>query len=208
MITMTKKKKKKNSNLDQSFWEDRYINQEIGWDIGHISTPIKTYIDQLTNYNLKILIPGAGNSYEAEYLWKKGFKHVYLLDIAKAPLENFKIRVPNFPEEQIIHSDFFKLKATFDLVIEHTFFCAINPNLRIDYANKMNEIIKKEGKLVGLFFNFELTNEGPPFGGCKTEYIRAFSKYFKIKTLEPAFNSIKPRHNRELFFIFEKTSKA
>lgn len=198
----------KNNNITLNFWEDRYTKNETGWDIGHISTPIKNYIDQLTNFNLKILIPGAGNSYEAEYLWKKGFKNVYLLDITKVPLANFKTRVPDFPEEQIIHSDFFKLNDAFDLVIEQTFFCAINPNLRNDYAHKMNEIIKNNGKLVGLFFDFELTQQGPPFGGCKTEYINTFSKYFKIKTLKTALNSIKSRHNKELFFIFEKTSKA
>ena len=198
----------KNNNITLNFWEDRYTKNETGWDIGHISTPIKNYIDQLTNFNLKILIPGAGNSYEAEYLWKKGFKNVYLLDITKVPLANFKTRVPDFPEEQIIHSDFFKLNDAFDLVIEQTFFCAINPNLRNDYAHKMNEIIKNNGKLVGLFFDFELTQQGPPFGGCKREYINTFSKYFKIKTLKTALNSIKSRHNKELFFIFEKTSKA
>lgn len=33
--------------------------------------PLKVYFDQLTNKDLKILIPGGGNSHEAEYLLKK-----------------------------------------------------------------------------------------------------------------------------------------
>ena len=36
-----------------------------------------------------------------------------------------------------------------------------------------------------------------------SEYLDLFSKTFQIKTLEKAYNSIKPRQNRELFFIFE-----
>jgi hypothetical protein len=49
--------------LTKEYWENRYINQEIGWDVGEITTPLKTYIDQLENKKLRILIPGGGNSY-------------------------------------------------------------------------------------------------------------------------------------------------
>ena len=193
--------------MNKTFWESRYSENRTGWDIGYISTPIKTYIDQLTNKDLKILIPGAGNSYEAEYLWKKGFKNVFIVDIARQPLNNFKKRLPEFQEEQLINKDFFELNDSFDLIIEQTFFCAIQPNLREDYSIKINELLKKNGKIVGLLFNFDLTNEGPPFGGNKTEYINLFSSVFNIKTLEKSYNSIKPREDKELFFIFEKNNQ-
>lgn len=190
--------------LNKSFWEHRYRENKTGWDLGHVSLPIQTYIDQLTSKDLKILIPGAGNSYEAEYLWKKGFKNVFVLDIANQPLINFKKRVTKFPDKQLINKDFFELKNSFDLIIEQTFFCALQPTLRKNYSNKMNELLKENGKLVGLLFNFELTKEGPPFGGSKTEYLNLFSSVFKIKTLEKSYNSLKPREDIELFFIFEK----
>lgn len=192
------------NKLDRKFWEQRYKDHQTGWDIGYASTPIKDYIDQLTNTELKILIPGAGNGYEAEYLWEKGFKNVYILDIAHQPLKNLKNRAPHIPDKHFIQQDFFELNDTFDLIIEQTFFCAINPELRQKYANKMAELIKSNGKLVGLLFDFELTQEGPPFGGSIKEYVTYFEKQFKIITLERAYNSIKPREDKELFFIFEK----
>ena len=43
-------------DLNKNFWDLRYQNNEIGWDIGYISTPLKKYIDQLTDKNIKILI--------------------------------------------------------------------------------------------------------------------------------------------------------
>lgn len=58
--------------------------------------------------------------------------------------------------------------------------------------------------MVGLLFDFPLTEEGPPFGGSKSEYIVLFEPYFSIKTLEKAYNSIKPRENKELFLIAVK----
>ena len=192
------------TELNKDYWDEKYAENKTGWNIGYISTPIKNYIDQLSDTSLKILIPGAGNSYEAEYLWNKGFRNLFILDISKQPLFNFKKRVTDFPDTQLIHKDFFEAEGTFDLIIEQTFFCALDPKLRRNYAIKMSDLLSNKGKLVGLLFDFELTVEGPPFGGDKEEYITYFKDLFKIKILERSYNSIKPRMNRELFFIFEK----
>jgi SAM-dependent methyltransferase len=189
--------------LNSNYWESRYQKKEIGWDAGKITTPLKEYIDQLTNRDLKILIPGAGNGYEFDYLIQKGFKNIYVVDLAPTPLENIRNRNPQL-KENIIQTDFFKLNQKFDLIIEQTFFCALNPNLRSNYVLKMLELLNPGGKIAGLLFNFPLTEDGPPFGGSLEEYKYLFSETFKIKTLEKAYNSIKPRANKELFFIFDK----
>ncbi|MDG4714260.1 methyltransferase domain-containing protein [Winogradskyella marincola] len=194
----------KKNKLDKDYWENRYSKDETGWNIGYASTPIEKYISQLQDKSIKILIPGAGNSFEAELLWNKGFNNTYVLDFAKQPIENFKNRVSTFPHKQLLHQDFFELNQTFDLIIEQTFFCALNPNLRKQYVEKMFQLLNPKGKLAGLLFDFPLTESGPPFGGSFNEYETAFSKYFKIKTLERATNSIKERQGKELFFIFER----
>ena len=190
-------------NLNKDFWEKRYETNETGWDVGEITTPLKDYIDQIENKDLKILIPGAGNGYEFDYLISKGFKNVWVVDIAKQPLENLASRNPEF-KNNFIESDFFELDQQFDLIIEQTFFCALDPIMRSNYVDKMYSLLNNEGKLFGLLFDFELTEVGPPFGGCKEEYIELFKEKFNLKVLERAYNSIKPREGRELFFIFEK----
>lgn len=188
--------------LNKEYWENRYVNKETGWAIGKISTPIKEYIDQLTNKELKILIPGAGNGFEFDYLIENGFKNVYVVDIAKQPLEEIALRHPNY-RSHLVENDFFELNDKFDLILEQTFFCALDPDWRNLYAHKMFNLLNKNGKIAGLLFNFPLTSEGPPFGGSIEEYISTFESKFKIITLENCYNSIKPRENRELFFIFE-----
>lgn len=190
-------------HMDKTYWEARYTSEQTGWNIGYVSTPLKAYFDQLTDKTLKILIPGAGNSYEAEYLWSIGFKNVYVLDFAKQPLQHFKERVPDFPDNQLLHSDFFALNDNFDLIIEQTFFSALNPNLRTQYVSQMSQLLKPNGKLVGLLFNSEFDKAGPPFGGSLSDYQSLFKTNFKIKVLEPSINSIKERQGKELFFIFE-----
>ncbi len=193
---------------EENYWTDRYEASQTGWDIGYASTPIKTYIDQLQDKNLKILIPGAGNAYEAEYLWKKGFEHVFVLDISKIPLKAFQKRNPDFPASQLLQQNFFEHSSTYDLIIEQTFFCSFVPTdeNRTAYAKHMASLLGPNGKLVGVWFDFPMSSdmEKRPFGGNKSLYLRYLSRYLKPLLFEPCYNSIPPRQGKELFGIFIK----
>src|SRR5690554_573212 len=193
-----------NLKLDESFWSEKYLDGHTGWDIGYVSTPLKEYIDQLTDKELKILIPGGGNSYEAEYLFENGFTNVSVIDISKIPLENLLKRVPSFPKKNLLHFDYFELEETYDLIIEQTFFCALNPEIRKEYVQKTHQLLKPNGKLVGLLFNIPLNNDKPPFGGNELEYRSLFEEKFIIDIMETAYNSIPQRAGNELFVYMRK----
>ena len=190
--------------LNKEYWSSRYRQNDVPWDAGTITRPLKTYIDQLIDKELKILIPGVGNGHELTYLFESGFKNVYGLDLSEAALNNFKAKNPSFPEQQLIEEDFFQHNDTYDLILEQTFFCAITPELRPLYAEKAHQLLNENGTLAGVLFRFPLTEKGPPFGGNKKEYERLFKRKFKIKVLEECYNSIKPRQNNELFIIIKK----
>jgi hypothetical protein len=193
--------------LNGIYWENRYQQGDTGWDIGSASTPIISYCQQLPNKNLRILIPGCGNAHEVETLLNLGFTNITVLDFAESPLKNIAARNSLALEQgklQLVCDDFFAHKGEYDLILEQTFFCAIHPSQRPDYAKHMHALLVQTGTLAGLLFNFELTQAGPPFGGSLQNYEEIFAPYFTIKTLEPCYNSIKPRLNRELFFILQK----
>lgn len=190
--------------LDEAYWSQRYAQQETGWDTGGITAPLKAYVDQLTDKNSTILIPGAGNAHEAEYLFKAGFPNVFVCDLAIEPLQNLSARCPGFPKTQLLHANFFDVQHTFDLVIEQTFFCAIDPSLRPAYYAKMAELLKPGGRLVGLMFS-KVGDGPPPFGGSKEEYLGYIqAEPFRIHTFEDCYNSIKPREGRELFVNLQR----
>lgn len=46
-----------NQFLSQEYWNNRYLQHQTGWDIGTVSTPLKEYIDQLSDKQISILIP-------------------------------------------------------------------------------------------------------------------------------------------------------
>jgi thiopurine S-methyltransferase len=191
---------------DKNYWDKQYEENLTGWNIGYVSTPIKDYIDQLSNKSLKILIPGAGNAYEAEYLHKNGFQNVFILEFSDEPISNLLKRCPEFPITNIIKEDFFYHVGQYDLIIEHTFFSSLNISTREQYVNKTHELLRKKGKLVGLLFAIKFGNPFPPYGGHKDDYRKLFRDKFHIKTLKIAHNSIKPRANNEYFIIFEKNN--
>ena len=202
------KKNEANPNELEDYWTKRYEDQSTGWDIGDVSEPIRCYVDQLDDKSITVLIPGAGNAYEAEYLYRAGFKNTFIVDVSELPLINFKKRVPDFPSDQIIHGDFFKLEGSFDLIIEQTFFCSFPPidNNRTNYMQKMHDLLNLNGKLVGLWFNIPFSGDldKRPFGSTKLEYEELFSTHFDLLTFEEAHNSIAPRLGQELFGILRK----
>lgn len=189
-----------------AYWSSRYRARQTGWDIGQVSTPIKEYLDQVEDKSLRILIPGAGRGYEAEYAWRRGFRNVHVLDLAAEPLADIQRRVPNFPPEQLHRGDFFAHVGVYDLILEQTFFCALPLALRPDYAVKMHDLLAPGGKLVGLWFTFPLRpgQDTPPYGGDREEYLGYLSSFFRVRVFEEAYNSIPPRAGNELFGIFEQ----
>ncbi len=185
-------------NLNEKYWQSRYENQQTGWDIGYASPAILNYFRNVENKNAAILIPGAGNAYEAEALSALGFQKIDVLDIARAPLENAKNRIGE-STINFIQSDFFQWEENYDFIVEQTFFCALDPSLRQNYVQKTHQLLNKRGKLVGLLFASEFEKQGPPFGGTQKEYLELFTPYFEIKKMTIAEDSIPERQGNEYF---------
>ncbi|NDP27104.1 MAG: methyltransferase domain-containing protein [Flavobacterium sp.] len=194
---------KSHKHLNQEYWDHRYKTNAAGWDIGKISPAIKEYTQTLENKNTRILIPGCGNSYEAEHLVILGFTNITVIDIAPTLIENLQKKFQNNTNIKIVLGDFFDHQGKYDLIMEQTFFCALDPIMREKYASKMHQLLSDKGKLVGLLFN-KTFESGPPFGGSQAEYEQLFKIHFEILQMDLCPNSIKPRANSELFFEFQK----
>lgn len=191
-------------SLDENYWSNRYIEGTAFWDLGEVSPPLKNYIDQVADKNKRILIPGCGNTYEADYLLSLGFTDITVIDIAPALVATLREKYKDNPNIEVILGNFFIHKGTYDLILEQTFFCALDPALREDYVAKMYELLASNGKLVGVLFNRKFEQEGPPFGGSLNEYQPIFAQKFYFKTFEPCYNSFLKRKDSELFINLVK----
>ena len=198
-----------------NYWQHCYQTNQANWDLGEISAPLKAYFDTLAvtpvDKSIRILIAGAGNAYEASYLHKLGFFNVYVLDIVPLVLENFAKCNPTFDPSHLICDDFFNIHTLklgqFDLIIEQTFLCTLEPMRRPEYAHQMHRLLATQGRLVGVLFDCDFTHS-PPFGGHLAEYRTLFEPYFDIQIMERCYNSIKPRAGRELFIQLIKKAHS
>lgn len=199
---------KPTTQLDEAYWSGRYAANRTGWDAGTITPPLRQYFDQLGPADhRRILVPGAGRAYEAEYLHKKGFTDVVVADIALEALQALQQRVPDFPATHLLHKDFFSLQPAppFDMLVEQTFFCALDPALRPAYAAQCANLLRPGGTVVGLLFETDFGDSSePPFGGTREEYQAYFEPYFNFMHFDTAYNSLQPRQGRELFICLKK----
>ncbi|HEY6899970.1 MAG TPA: methyltransferase domain-containing protein [Puia sp.] len=187
-------------SLDPQFWNDLYHHNLTAWDMGRVSPPLEAYFSQLRDKTLSILIPGCGNSYEAAWLVEQGHTAITLIDISDLLTSRLRAQF-TIP---IITGDFFQHTGSYDLIVEQTFFCALQPHLRPQYVEHMHSLLRPGGKLIGLLFDRDFPDDGPPFGGHEPEYRKLLENRFALKTLAPCYNSIKPRAGSELFFIAQK----
>lgn len=193
--------------LNQDYWDKQYQSHSTGWDLGEVSAPIKSYIDTLKDKNLLILIPGCGNTYEAEYLLEQGFTNITVIDIAPTLVTNLKTKFKDNPNIKIVLGDFFEHQGKYDLIIEQTFFCALPPTMRQKYIWKMHQLLANKGKIAGLLFNRTFEN-GPPFGGSLEEYESLFNASFDFLKMEVCQNSAMPRAGSELFIELQKNDEV
>lgn len=187
------------AKFDATYWDERYAEGNSPWDIGAPSKPLATYLDGLRDKALRILIPGAGRAYEAEYAHRLGFTEVFPMDLTGSPFADLLQRCPDFPKEHLLIGDFFAHEEQYDVILEQTFFCALDLSLRARYVEHMHKLLKPGGRLVGVLFDVVPNPVGPPFGGTEAEYRSLFQPLFPDVSFERCYNSIPPRAGRELW---------
>jgi SAM-dependent methyltransferase len=189
-------------NLNKDYWENRWQAHQIGWDLGMVSPPIAAFFSApVCQPSDPILIPGCGNAHEAEFLLKSGYSNIVVIDISPTAC---KVLTAKFHKEidagkiKVLCEDFFKHKGQYKMIVEQTFFCALDPSLRSQYVAHMGRLLKPDGKLVGLLFNKDFEG-GPPFGGHQKEYEELFGKAFGHVNITHCNNSAAPRMGSEVW---------
>ncbi len=192
------------TDLSEEYWNERYKLNETGWDIGYAAPALMEYCSKLKDKHIAILVPGCGYGHEVVELISMGFDNITVIDLSTEALNALRQKVGE--KAKLIHGNFFDHQGQYDLIIEQTFFCALDPSMRKKYAEHMGRLLKPGGKLMGVLFNRQFEG-GPPFGGDILEYENLFSPLFEILNLAPCYNSIKPREGSEVFVELKSKEK-
>lgn len=202
-----------NSELDkkwstQSYWQARFENADTPWQLEDVSPVVTEALDLLVAQGVPLtgltaLSPGCGTGLDALECARRGLD-VVAVDWSHTAVVDLRSRYNALKEAlggtvQVLEGDLFAVQPiAVDLVVEHTFFCAIDPSSRVRYVQKLLEWVKPGGYVVGNFFiveesealrlpNLSLTQEGmgPPFAATASEILSLFSENFECIALRP-----------------------
>jgi SAM-dependent methyltransferase len=144
------------------FWEKRFRENFTPWDAGRVPEALAHFL-RVETRALRVLIPGCGSGYEVRAFAEAGHD-VIAIDFAPAAVERAQ-RTLGALSDRVRLADFFEFDfgATFDLIYERAFLCALPKREWSRYAPRVAELLRPGGRLIG-FFYFDEGERGPPFG--------------------------------------------
>ena len=187
---------------DPAFWEHLYRRGGDGWELGRPAPPLERLLRADPPVGRRALVVGCGRGHEARLLARLG-AHVTAIDLAEAAIAEARRLAAAEAEPLAVDfrvADLFDLRGrppAFDLVVEHTCFCAIDPARRGDYVDAVADALAPDGVLLGLFYAHGRPG-GPPFTTDEAELRRRFAPRFAVEHLAPAGGSALARAGDEL----------
>lgn len=189
-------------------WDARYREGDTPWDLGGPTPVFERLIREKVLPTGKLLIPGAGRGYDAIAFAKAGFE-VTSVDVSETACASLRARAQEAGASlEVEEADFFTLarEGAYDLALEYTFYCAIDPAMRHAYRDQMAYLLKPGGLLFGLYFPLSKPpeSEGPPYGVKRDEVEASFKEHFDLVHAEFPAESVKPRRGNEILMIWRR----
>lgn len=165
----------------KEFWCERYQeNPSPPWNLDKPHPEIKSFLQQLKLNKCRILVAGCGYGHDAALLAEQGHV-VTAIDISEQAITTAKQRYGHIKnltfEVQDIFASQEQYHNTFDIVFEHTFYCAVSPDKREEVVKLWKNVLTDTGHLLGIFFVVP-KRSGPYFGGSEWELREKLQKRF------------------------------
>ncbi len=188
-------------------WQERYQTEDTPWDKGEPAPGLVDWLKaQTLDPETRVLVPGCGRGHDASAWAKAGFDTTGM-DLAEIALSDAREKYESLPNLAFFPGNFLdeKPQEPYDLIFEHTLYCAIDPDRREEYARSLLNWLKPGGYFLAIHFIFPLDEDGPPFGASREEIINRFDPELKL------IEDWKPRHfdgrkNEEWMFLWQRIS--
>jgi SAM-dependent methyltransferase len=189
-----------------AFWEEIYQHGRAGWDLGGPTPALSRLLASGELAPGRLIVLGAGRGHDAREFARRGFTVTAVDFAAHAVIGMRHLADPQAPIE-IVQADIFtlpdKLNQTFDMVLEYTCYCAINPARRGEYADLVARLIKPGGTYVALLFPLDQHQGGPPFAVSVDDALSLFAaRRFQLRRRETPPDSVPQRRGLEELLIF------
>lgn len=192
-------------------WAEHYADENTPWDLGG---PHPELSHRLRDGRLAppydgatALVPGAGRAHDAIALARRGWT-VTAFDVVDE-LEPIVAPALSKLGGRFLVGDALDVAARgpFDLVWDHTFFCAIDPLARPAWGARAGELVTPGGRYVALVFPVGKPAEdgGPPHGMSADAVRDALGPRFRTVEEGPVERAVARRTWRERWLALERT---
>jgi len=199
-------------------WASRYRSEDTPWDLGgpHPELSARLQDGRLSPDDApgrRALVPGAGRAHDALALARRGWI-VTALDLVGSVAADAGPELERHGGRFVTgdaftwdpHTSGTEDEARFDLVWDHTFFCAIDPAARPAWGARARELVAPGGRYAALVFPVgkPAAEGGPPFGMDAAALLDALGAPFRAIEDEPVQRSVPRRTWRERWLVAER----
>jgi SAM-dependent methyltransferase len=164
-------------------WEALYQANDTFWDHGEASPGLVDYLAANSSLPLgQALVPGCGRGHDARALAQAGWAATGLdlapssVPLAKRLADEERLTI-DYRIGDFLSDEPHKL---FDLVFEHTLFCAIPPVRRDDYVQALRRWLKPGGLYLAVNYMITEDTGEPPFSTTTAELDERFGEPFEL----------------------------
>jgi SAM-dependent methyltransferase len=187
-------------------WQARYEGGDTPWDEGEAHPGLRDFIAEGGGFEGRILVPGCGRGHDVRAVSNSG-NQVVGLDIAPGAISAAR-EYQRIGNEEYVVANLFDLRAdwrgSFDWVVEHTCFCAIDPAMRPGYVAAVTGALKPGGRLFAIFYLDPARENQPPFGVTIAELDGLFSQAFSLEKQWVPARTFEGRESRELIRLLRR----
>lgn len=192
-------------------WDHRYACGDTPWDKGRAHPLIATRACEWHNHSHRhILVPGCGTGHDAAAIATAlPGSHVTAIDLSRRALDAARKLGGDLPNLSLIEANALQWQPAqpFDLVWEHTFFCALHPRQRPEYLQACRRWLRPGGLLHGAFFtHLDDENDGPPWNCPSAELSALLRHAFEPPTIHPNTRTFAERDDAESEVIARRSA--
>jgi hypothetical protein len=182
------------------------------WNTPEAALGLKLLLDQNRIPTTgKFIIPGCGQGLDC-FALLNGSRTIYGVDLSpKIIQENIQKQISlGISESELIFKsgDFFEMgkdlgEGTFDFLMDYTFLCAIQPDMRLSWAKQLQNLLKSGAMLLTLMYPLSDHAGGPPFALSEQVYHDLLDPYFELISIEIG-PTIERRQGKEKLAIWKR----
>lgn len=186
-------------------WKQAWKEDRTPWDQGASSPVVHDLVKANALPHGRGLVPGAGSGYDVLAL-ASNERRMIGLDLSELAVQRFeRLReeaAVDREHAQMHAADFFNFEAPpFNFIWDYTFLCAIEPEQRQAWGERVRTLLKPDGQLFVLVFPTTPIHDDPnrpPYVLSVELVSNILGPDFRLELCEPVQNSRGNRRGREV----------